>query len=67
MRPMGADGLLVDVEALRDYLLDLCGTAMFSGLDLAVLDIVDVERADEFELVCIAERFGFDVGRFSTR
>lgn len=33
----------IDIDALRAYLLDYCGTAMFSGFPVAVLDVVDIE------------------------
>ena len=54
----------IDVDALRAYLLDYCGTAMMSGFPAAVLDVVDIERADGYELCRIAERLGVDLRRF---
>lgn len=57
----------VDIDALRDYLLDYCGTAMFAGFGPALLDIADIERADGYELIRIAERLGVDVNRFEVR
>lgn len=59
--------MTIDVDALRDYLLDLCGTAMFSGFGPALLDAVEVECADAYELIHIAERLGVDVVRFEAR
>lgn len=55
---------LIDVDALRAYLLDYCGTAMFSGFPAAVLDVVDIERASGEELCRIAERLGIDLRKF---
>ena len=55
----------IDVDALRAYLLDYCGTAMMSGFPAAVLDVVDIERADGHELCRIAERLGVDLRRFA--
>ena len=55
----------IDVDALRAYLLDYCGTAMMSGFPAAVLDVVDIERADGYELCRIAERLGIDLRRFA--
>lgn len=57
----------IDIDALRDYLLDYCGTAVFAGFGPALLDIADIERADGFELIRIAERLGVDVCRFEDR
>lgn len=54
----------IDVDALRDYLLDYCGTAMFSGFPAAVLDVVDIERASGEELCDIAEQLGIDLRQF---
>ena len=54
----------VDINALRDYLLDYCGSAMFSGFPAVVLDAVDIERADGFELCQIAESLGIDLRQF---
>ena len=57
----------VNVDALREYLLDYCGAAMFSGFPAAVLDVVDIEQADGYELYRIAERLGIDLRRFEAR
>ncbi len=35
---------LIDIDALRAYLLDYCGTAVFSGFPAALLDVADIER-----------------------
>ena len=55
----------IDVDSLRAYLLDYCGTAMMSGLPAAVLDVADIERANGEELCRIAERMGIDLRRFA--
>ena len=57
----------VDIDALRAYLLDYCGTAMFSGFPAAVLDVIGIEQADGYELCQIAERLGIDLRRFEVR
>lgn len=57
---MEPDHVTVDVDALRAYLLDYCGTAMFSGFPAALLDVSDVSGASPEELVRIAERLGVD-------
>lgn len=54
----------IDIDALRAYLLDYCGTAMFPGFPVAVLDVADIERASGEELCRIAERLGVDLRRF---
>ena len=55
----------IDVDELRDYLLDYCGTAMMSGFPAAVLDVADIERATGHELCRIAESMGVDLRKFT--
>lgn len=55
----------IDVDALRAYLLDYCGTAMSSGFPVAVFDVADIERASGEELCRIAERLGIDLRKFA--
>ena len=55
---------LIDVDALRYYLLDYCGTAMFGGFPAALLDVADIERMSGEELSRKAEELGIDLRRF---
>ena len=48
----------IDVDELRDYMVDYCGTAAFSDSPAAVLDVVDIERMDGYELCEKAEDLG---------
>ena len=57
----------IDVEALRSYLLDLCGTAAFTGMGAALVDVADVEHAGGEELLAIALRLGVDPTEFEIR
>lgn len=54
----------IDVDALRDYLLDYCGTAMFSGFPAAMLDVADIRSMSAYELCEKAEELGIDLRRF---
>ena len=54
----------IDVDDLRDYLRDRCGTAMMFGFPAALLDVADVETASGVELCRMAERMGVDLRRF---
>ncbi|HIT46202.1 MAG TPA: hypothetical protein IAC28_09045 [Candidatus Aphodovivens excrementavium] len=56
---------LIDVDALRAYLLDYCGTALFSGFPAALLDVADIERMSGKELCRKAEELGIDLRRFA--
>lgn len=53
----------IDIGALRAYLLDYCGTAMFGGFPAALLDVADIERMDGYELCRKAEDLGIDLRR----
>lgn len=54
----------VDVDKLRDYLIDYCGTAAFGGFPAAIADVWEIERMDGYELCQFAERQGIDLRRF---
>lgn len=54
----------IDVDELRAYLLDYCGTAMFNGFPAALLDVADISSADGEDLCRKAEQLGVDLRRF---
>ena len=54
----------IDVSRLRDDLEDYYGTAMFSGMPMAVIELSQAETASPQELVDMAQRAGFDLGRY---
>ena len=54
----------IDVEALREYLVDYCGTAMFGGFPAAMMDLADVESMSPAQLCQKAEEMGIDLRRF---
>lgn len=56
---------VIDVDKLRDYMFDYCGSAMMSGFSAAMLDVVDIEEASDAELCRMAGRAGIDLGRFA--
>lgn len=51
----------IDVDKLRDYLTDYTGTAAFNGFPAALLDTMDIEDMDGFELCQKAEDMGIDL------
>ena len=55
---------LIDVDALRDYLEDYCGTAVFNGFPTALVDLADVSGMSGYELCEKAEELGIDLERF---
>ncbi len=56
---------LIDIDALRGYLLDYCGTAMFSGFPAALFDVADIERMSAEELCRKAEELEIDLRKFA--
>jgi hypothetical protein len=54
----------IDVEALRQYLVDYCGAAMFNGFEAAVLDLAEIESMSGLELCKKAESMGVDLKKF---
>ena len=55
----------IDIDELRGYLEDYCGTAAFGGMPAAMVDVWDIQSASPSELIRIAERLGIDVRRFA--
>ena len=55
---------IINVDDLRGYLEDYCGTAMFSGFPAALLDVADIERMSGEELCRKTEELGVDLRRF---
>ena len=54
----------IDVDELRDYMTDYCGTAAFNGFPAAMVDVWDIERMDGYELCQKAESMGIDLRNF---
>ena len=54
----------IDVDELRDYMVDYCGSAAFSGFPAAILDVVDIERMDGYERCEKAEALGINLEKF---
>ena len=51
----------VDVDQLRESLLDRAGSAAGVGFSAAMLDVVDIEDESPQELLARAEREGLDL------
>ena len=57
----------MDIEALREDLMDYYGTAMMSGFPMAIMDLSDVENASDLKLIMLAEKAGFDLNKYTDR
>ena len=55
---------LIDADALRDYLMDYCGSAAFSGFPAAIFDVAEIESMSGEELCEKAEELGIDLRQF---
>ena len=55
---------IIDYERLRRDLIDYFGSAMFSGMPMAIVDLSDVEMASYEELLMIAQRNSFDLREY---
>ncbi len=56
----------IDVERLREYMLDEFGSAVFNGFPAAVMDAWEIESMDGYELCQRAESLGVDLRRFQS-
>lgn len=56
----------VDIDQLRESLLDRAGSAAGVGFPAAMLDVVDIEDESPQELLARAEREGLDLRVFAT-
>lgn len=55
----------VDVDQLRESLIDHAGSASGVGFPAAILDVVDIEDESPQELLARAEREGLDLRDFA--
>lgn len=55
----------VDVDQLRESLLDRAGSAAGAGFPAAMLDVMDIEDESPQELLVRAEREGLDLCDFA--
>ena len=53
-------------EQLRKDLIDYYCSAMFMGFGSAMINILDIEKATEEQLLIIAEREHFDLRKYTT-
>ena len=53
-----------DIERLREDLKDYYGTAIFSGFPMAMVEVDEISRASDEELLRMAEKNGMDLKRY---
>ena len=55
----------MNIDKLRQDLIDYYGTAMSNGFPMAVMDLERAERASEEELIRMAREEGVDLERYT--
>ena len=55
---------MLDIDRLRNDLIDYFGTAMTNGLGMAEIDISDIQDASTEELIRIARNCGFNINDY---
>ncbi|MBQ6546647.1 MAG: hypothetical protein IJL74_01460 [Bacilli bacterium] len=55
--------MIIDVEELREDLIDYLGTAV-SYNDVAMMDLIEAERANDEGIVRMALKHGFNLGKY---
>lgn len=58
--------MTIDVEELKDDLIDYLGTAV-SYNDVAMMDLIQAEQADYESIVRIALKNGFDLRKYEIK
>ena len=55
---------MIDYDRLRSDLMDYYGTAMVGGFPMAVIELGQVERASEAELIRIAQKEKYNLNKY---
>jgi len=55
---------LIDMDSLRKDLKDYFGTAMFNVCMYAMIDLINVDKLDEEELITLALKSGFNLNNY---
>ena len=55
----------IDIEKLRNHLLDYYGTAIYSGMPMACINVAKVEACSVEELLRIAQKERIDLSEFT--
>lgn len=55
---------LIDIDKLRECMLDYVGTAAFGEFPAAIIDAIDIQNMDPKTLCKKAENLGIDLNKF---
>lgn len=56
--------ITIDIDRLRDDLEDYYGTGAFSGMPAMMMEVSDIQRMSDEEVVRKAQREGFDLFKY---
>ncbi len=54
----------IDVERLREDMMDYYGTAMFNDFSMAAMNVQFIEMASDQDLIAIAQKEGMDLTKY---
>ena len=54
-----------DIDKLREVLTDYYGTAAFSGMPAAMMEVFDIQNESDLQLLKRAEENGIDLSKYS--
>ena len=56
----------IDIEKLRNDLIDYLGTAYYSGYGIAIVEISEIENASAEKIIELAQKYGFNLENYKT-
>ena len=59
--------MIINTDELRKSMENYYGTAIFSGMPMAAVDLFRVQNASDDELIRLAQKDGVDLSRFAVR
>ena len=57
-------GTEIDIDRLREDILDYYGTAMFNDFAMAAMNVQFIEMASDQDLIAIAQKEGVDLTKY---
>lgn len=56
----------ININHLRSNLINYFGTGAYAGMPAMMMDICDIEKASDKEIIQIAQRENFDLYKYQT-
>lgn len=55
---------MIDIEKLREEVMDYYGTAAASGFPMAIIELSQAESASDEKLISMAQKIGIDLRNY---